>query len=73
MEFSKDSRIVKKSFIDIHSFYRKYDTDGNLRLTYDELEKCEFLCIFARKYLICACLPVSLSIFVSVCACKVVS
>jgi hypothetical protein len=39
VELSKDSRMIKKSFIDIHAFYRKYDTDGNLRLTYDELEK----------------------------------
>ena len=39
VELSKDSKIVKKSFIDMHSFYRKYDADGNLRLTYDELEK----------------------------------
>ena len=33
VELSKDSRMIKKSFIDIHAFYRKYDTDGNLRLT----------------------------------------
>eukprot|EP00960_Hanusia_phi_P049504 759579-Hanusia_phi.AAC.3 len=39
VEHSQGSQIVKKSFIDIHTFYRKYDTDGNLRLTYDELEK----------------------------------
>lgn len=36
---STNSRIVKKAFIDIHTFYRKYDADGNLRLTYDELER----------------------------------
>ena len=39
VEFSKDSCVVKKCFVDLHSFYRKYDTDGNLRLTFDELEK----------------------------------
>mmetsp|Transcript_63233 Transcript_63233/g.144825 ORF Transcript_63233/g.144825 Transcript_63233/m.144825 type:complete len:720 (-) Transcript_63233:37-2196(-) len=35
---SKGSRMVKRCFINIHQHYRKYDTDHNLRLTYDELE-----------------------------------
>jgi Ca2+-binding EF-hand superfamily protein len=39
VNFSTNAKAVKKTFIDIHSFYRKYDEDGNLRLTYDEVEK----------------------------------
>jgi len=35
---SKDSAKVKRAFIDIHTFYRKYDADKNLRLTWDEVQ-----------------------------------
>eukprot|EP00286_Rhodomonas_abbreviata_P020854 CAMPEP_0181297642 /NCGR_PEP_ID=MMETSP1101-20121128/5351_1 /TAXON_ID=46948 /ORGANISM="Rhodomonas abbreviata, Strain Caron Lab Isolate" /LENGTH=705 /DNA_ID=CAMNT_0023402597 /DNA_START=27 /DNA_END=2144 /DNA_ORIENTATION=- len=35
---STGSKIVKGCFINIHKFYRKFDADGNLRLTLDELE-----------------------------------
>eukprot|EP00290_Baffinella_frigidus_P029703 CAMPEP_0180233240 /NCGR_PEP_ID=MMETSP0987-20121128/27965_1 /TAXON_ID=697907 /ORGANISM="non described non described, Strain CCMP2293" /LENGTH=702 /DNA_ID=CAMNT_0022199035 /DNA_START=35 /DNA_END=2143 /DNA_ORIENTATION=- len=35
---SSDSQTVKKCFMNIHTFYRKYDQDGNLRLTWDELQ-----------------------------------
>eukprot|EP00961_Rhodomonas_salina_P206431 2786746-Rhodomonas_salina.3 len=40
VEESKGSQVVKKCFINIHSHYKKADDDGNLRLTYDELEGC---------------------------------
>mmetsp|Transcript_17739 Transcript_17739/g.44683 ORF Transcript_17739/g.44683 Transcript_17739/m.44683 type:complete len:584 (-) Transcript_17739:108-1859(-) len=36
---SNGSTIVKRCFIDIHTNYRKYDADRNLRLTWDELER----------------------------------
>mmetsp|Transcript_68556 Transcript_68556/g.142951 ORF Transcript_68556/g.142951 Transcript_68556/m.142951 type:complete len:708 (+) Transcript_68556:11-2134(+) len=36
---STGSALVKNAFIHIHSFYRKYDEDGNLRLSWGELEK----------------------------------
>eukprot|EP00283_Hemiselmis_rufescens_P004628 CAMPEP_0173421310 /NCGR_PEP_ID=MMETSP1357-20121228/2466_1 /TAXON_ID=77926 /ORGANISM="Hemiselmis rufescens, Strain PCC563" /LENGTH=715 /DNA_ID=CAMNT_0014384213 /DNA_START=46 /DNA_END=2193 /DNA_ORIENTATION=+ len=36
---STGSTIVKKCFINIHTYYRKYDEDGNLRLTWDEIQK----------------------------------
>jgi len=40
VEESKGSKAVKKCFINIHTYYKKSDQDGNLRLTYDELEIC---------------------------------
>ena len=38
VEDTTGAQKVKKAFIDIHSFYRKYDTDKNLRLTLDEVQ-----------------------------------
>jgi len=38
VEQSTGATHVKKAFIDIHSFYRRFDTDQNLRLTWDEIE-----------------------------------
>jgi len=35
---SNGSTVVKRCFIDIHTNYRKYDADTNMRLTWDELE-----------------------------------
>jgi hypothetical protein len=38
VEQSTGATHVKKAFIDIHSYYRRFDTDQNLRLTWDEIE-----------------------------------
>ena len=37
VEASTGATAVKRAFIDIHSYYRRFDADRNLRLTYDEL------------------------------------
>ena len=39
VEQSTGATAVKRAFIDIHSYYRRFDEDKNLRLTWDELEK----------------------------------
>mmetsp|Transcript_21421 Transcript_21421/g.49699 ORF Transcript_21421/g.49699 Transcript_21421/m.49699 type:complete len:714 (-) Transcript_21421:279-2420(-) len=36
---SSGSALVKRCFIDLHTYYRFYDQDKNMRLTYDELQK----------------------------------
>mmetsp|Transcript_17249 Transcript_17249/g.33852 ORF Transcript_17249/g.33852 Transcript_17249/m.33852 type:complete len:712 (+) Transcript_17249:124-2259(+) len=36
---SQGTSVVKCCFIDIHTNYRKYDADGNMRLTWDEIQK----------------------------------
>jgi len=49
VQSSQGSAQVKKCFIDIHTHYRHFDEDGNMRLTWDELQKL-FVALFGELH-----------------------